>query len=77
MGKVLDSLKGISLPSDVESTIRILDVQFEQMEITMKAFDQGRENMPVKGPTPPGNTDATEDRVAFASRLAIRPLIST
>jgi hypothetical protein len=76
MGKVLDSLKGISLPPGVESKIRILDGQFEQMETRVKAFDQGRETDSGKGPASNARLDQSDRRketLRFTPRLTARP----
>jgi len=76
MGKILDSLKGISLPLDVESKIRDLDGQFQQMETTIKALDQGRENLLLKEPSGPrrfNQTDRPKETSQSTPRLTTRP----
>jgi hypothetical protein len=40
VGKLLELLKGIPLPPDIESELRILDLRFDQMEARLQAFDE-------------------------------------
>jgi response regulator of citrate/malate metabolism len=40
MGKLLELLKGISLPPEIEAEVRVLDLRFDQMEARMKAIDE-------------------------------------
>jgi hypothetical protein len=40
MGKLHELLKGIQLPADIESEVRVLDLRFDQMEARLRAIDE-------------------------------------
>lgn len=40
MGKLVELLKDVSLPPEVESEVRLLDLQFDQMEARLKETDE-------------------------------------
>jgi response regulator of citrate/malate metabolism len=48
MGKLLELLKDVSLPPDIEAKVRILDLQFDQMEIRIKELEQEYETLRMK-----------------------------
>src|SRR5947207_1758853 len=68
MGQLLDLLQGISLPPDTESKVRILDLQLEQMEVTIKELTSR-----VKGTSETHRLNRFEGEPRFTPRVKTRP----